>query len=68
MNQFSGMEMAKQRQAAFQREAGLHRQMRAAKTDTHHRIRRIPRLASFRRPATTGTGSPRTRAWRLSRS
>jgi hypothetical protein len=68
MNQFSGMEMARQRQAEFQREAGLHRQMRATKTDTGDRSRHFPRLLTFRRAANPGVGSSRRRDWRLSRS
>jgi hypothetical protein len=68
MNQFSGMEMAKQRQAEFQREAGLHRQIRATKTDIGDRNRHFPRLLTFRRAAKPGVGSSRRRDWRLSRS
>jgi hypothetical protein len=68
MNQFSGMEMAKQRQAEFQRKAGLHRQIRTTKTGTGARNRRFPRLLTFRRAEKPGVGSPRLRDWRLSRS
>jgi hypothetical protein len=68
MNQFSGMEMARQRQAEFQREAGLHRQMRATETDTGDRNRHFPRLLTFRRATKPAVGSSRRRDWRLSRS
>jgi hypothetical protein len=69
MNHFSGMEMAKQRQAEFQREASLHRQVRATRTEVPARTTRVPRLLSFRRAAGAGADAPRTRRkWRLSGS
>jgi hypothetical protein len=69
MNHYSGMEMAKQRQAEFQREASLHRQVRATKTEVPARSTRFPRLLGFRRAAGTGLEASRARReWRLSRS
>ncbi|MGA2306366.1 MAG: hypothetical protein ABSH29_19600 [Acidimicrobiales bacterium] len=69
MNHYSGMEMAKQRQAEFQREASLHRQVQATKTATPARTARFPRLLAFRRASGAGAGASRTRReWRLSRS
>ena len=69
MNHYSGMEMAKQRQADFQREANLHRPAKAAKTAAPNRTARLPRLLAFRRAARAGAETPQTRReWRLSRS
>jgi len=49
MNHCSGMEMAKQRQAGFQREADLRRQVQITKTGTPERTAHFPRLLGFRR-------------------
>jgi hypothetical protein len=69
MNHHGGMEMAKQLQAEYQREAGLHHQVRATKIEVPDRTTRLPRLPAFRRAARAGTGSARARReWRLSRS
>jgi hypothetical protein len=66
MNHYSGIEMAKQRQAEFQREANLHR-IRVTKTLAPARTTRFPRLAIFGRAGSAGAESPRTRReWRLS--
>jgi hypothetical protein len=69
MNHYRAMEMADQRQAELQREANLHRQMRAAKTEAREWTTRLPWLLGFGRAAGAGTRTPGTgRAWRLSRS
>jgi hypothetical protein len=69
MNHFSGMEMAKQRQTESQREASLHRQAQATKSEAADRITRLPRLLAFRRARGAGAGASCTeREWRLSRS
>jgi hypothetical protein len=69
MNHNFGLELAKQRQADFERRADLHRQMRAAKAGPRERTTRRPRLLGFRRTVETGAEAPRTRReWRLSRS
>jgi hypothetical protein len=69
MNHNFGLEMAKQRQADFERRADLHRQMRAAKAQPRERATRLPRLLGFRRAVESGAETPHTRReWRLSRS
>ena len=69
MNHNFGLELAKQRQADFERRADLHRQMRAAKAEPWERTRRRPRLLGFRRTVDAGAEAPHTgREWRLSRS
>jgi hypothetical protein len=69
MNHYSGMEMAKRRQAEFQREANLHCQMRAAKIEPKERTTRFPWLLPSRRAAGGSAETPRIRReWRLSHS
>jgi hypothetical protein len=69
MNQFSGMEMAKQRQAEFLREARLDRTARAAAVDAGHRMGRLPGLWRISRTATPASARARLHplGWRLSR-
>jgi hypothetical protein len=69
MNHYSGMAMARQREAEFQRDLSLHRQVRATKTEAPDRTTRFPRLLAFRRALGAGAGASRNRReWRLSRS
>jgi hypothetical protein len=50
MNHHSGMEMARQRQAGFEREAAVRRQVRATKSPGPDRTPLFARLLGFRRP------------------
>jgi len=69
MNHNFGLELAKQRQADFERRADLHRQIRAAKAEPRDRTTRLPRLLGFRRAAEPGAvAPPARREWRFSRS
>jgi hypothetical protein len=69
MNHYSGMAMAWQRQAEFQREASLHRQVRPIKTEAPDRTTRFPRLLGFRRAGRSVAEASRARReWRFSRS
>ncbi len=67
MNQFSDREMAKQRQAEFQREAGLRRAARAAEVDAGHRRGRRSGLWRIKRTATPAPGRVHPLGWRFSR-
>jgi hypothetical protein len=60
MNHNFGLELAKQRQADFERRADLHRQMRAAKAVSRERTTRLPRWLGFRRASEAGLEAPRT--------
>jgi hypothetical protein len=67
MNHYSGMEMARQVQAEYQREGGLYRRVRATKIEVPDRTTGLSGRLTFRR--TAGAGASRTRReWRLSRS
>jgi hypothetical protein len=69
MNHHSGMEMARQRQAQFQREANLRPRLRAPKTPNFNRTARFARLLGFRRTAGVAVETPGTQSeWRLSES
>ena len=58
MNHYSGMEMAKQRQGGFEREAAVRRQMRATKSPGPDRTPLFSRLLGFRRAARTCVETP----------
>jgi hypothetical protein len=58
-----GLELARQRQADFERRADLHRQMRAAKAQPRERAPRRPRLLWFGREVEVGAEAPRREWW-----
>jgi hypothetical protein len=68
MNHYSGMEMAQQRQGAFEREAALRRRIRATKTGVPAWKTHLPRLLGFGRARGAGAEAPRPHPeWRLFR-
>jgi hypothetical protein len=68
MNHYSGMEMAQQRRAEFEREADVRRQVRATKTGVPAWKTHLPRLLGFGRAGGAGAAARRPHPeWRLFR-